>query len=136
MIKKCLLLLTLSFIGCSSDSKTNKVSETTANTSGSVEFQMDAWVDNWFAAYLGENLLVEDSVSITTELSFNAETVTFNGDLLLEQSLVPLRFLMNRPIGKITTLIQVLGQTPMCTQREMSIQNSAMTRFYGTAVLS
>lgn len=40
-------------------------------------FQMDAWADNWFAAYLGEELIVEDSVSITTERSFNAETATF-----------------------------------------------------------
>ena len=38
-----------------------------ADTEGSVRFQLDAWADNWFAAYLGEQLLVEDSVSITTE---------------------------------------------------------------------
>ena len=43
----------------------------------STTFQLDAWADNWFAAYLGEELIVEDSVSITTERSFNAETVTF-----------------------------------------------------------
>ncbi len=42
-------------------------------------FKLEAWADNWFAAYLGENLIVEDSVSITTERSFNAETVTFDG---------------------------------------------------------
>lgn len=40
-------------------------------------FRLDAWADNWFAAYLGEELIVEDSVSITTERSFNAETATF-----------------------------------------------------------
>lgn len=40
-------------------------------------FQLEAWADNWFAAYLGKELIVEDSVSITTERSFNAETATF-----------------------------------------------------------
>ncbi len=40
-------------------------------------FQLEAWADNWFAAYLGEELIVEDSVSIATERSFNAETATF-----------------------------------------------------------
>ena len=40
-------------------------------------FKLEAWADNWFAAYLGENLIVEDAVSITTERSFNAETATF-----------------------------------------------------------
>lgn len=42
-----------------------------------IMFQLEAWADNWFAAYLGEELIVEDSVSITTERSFNAETATF-----------------------------------------------------------
>lgn len=40
-------------------------------------YKMDAWSDNWFSAYLDGELLVEDSVSIKTERSFNAETVEF-----------------------------------------------------------
>jgi len=44
-----------------------------------ITFQLEAWADNWFAAYLGEELIVEDSVSITTERSFNAETAVFEG---------------------------------------------------------
>ncbi len=51
--------------------------ETTSSDSAASTFKLEAWADNWFAAYLGENLIVEDSVSITTERSFNAETVTF-----------------------------------------------------------
>ena len=43
----------------------------------STTFQLEAWADNWFAAYLVEELIVEDSVSITTERSFNAEMATF-----------------------------------------------------------
>ncbi|MDB4837932.1 PEBP family protein [Marinomonas sp.] len=41
------------------------------------QYKMDAWSDNWFSAYLDGELLVEDSVSIRTERSFNAETVEF-----------------------------------------------------------
>jgi hypothetical protein len=59
-----------------------------ANSTGSVEFKMDAWADNWFAAYLGEALIVEDSVPITTERSFNAETVTFKGEYPLQLNFI------------------------------------------------
>ena len=72
---------------CSSGSS-GDVSETTADTSGSTQFRMDAWADNWFAAYLGDELIVEDSVSITTERSFNAEKVTFNGDYPLHLNFI------------------------------------------------
>lgn len=41
----------------------------------------DVWADNWFAMYANGSLVVEDSVPITTERSFNAETVTFTADL-------------------------------------------------------
>lgn len=49
-------------------------------TSGSVTINGDVWADNWFALYLGDELLVEDSVSITTERSFNAESFSFRAD--------------------------------------------------------
>ncbi|MEM7798927.1 MAG: PEBP family protein, partial [Chloroflexota bacterium] len=63
---------------------------TTANEtlSGSTEFQLDGWADNWFAAYNGEDLIVEDSVSITTERSFNAESVTFQADYPLNLNFI------------------------------------------------
>lgn len=35
------------------------------------------WADNWFALYVNGDFFGEDSVPITTERSFNAETVTF-----------------------------------------------------------
>jgi hypothetical protein len=41
----------------------------------------DIWVDNWFAMYANGTLVIEDSVSITTERSFNSETVTFEADM-------------------------------------------------------
>ena len=37
----------------------------------------EVWADNWFDLYIGNELVVEDSVPITTERSFNAETFTF-----------------------------------------------------------
>ncbi len=40
-------------------------------------FSVDVWADNWMAVYVNGELIGEDSVPITTERSFNAETFTF-----------------------------------------------------------
>lgn len=40
-------------------------------------FQIDVWADNWSAVYIDGVLVGEDSVSITTERSFNAESYMF-----------------------------------------------------------
>lgn len=48
----------------------------------------EAWADNWFAMYIGDTLIVEDSVSITTERSFNAETFTFDTTLPVTASFI------------------------------------------------
>ncbi|MEM9644625.1 MAG: PEBP family protein [Planctomycetota bacterium] len=50
------------------------------NGSGEVTIHGDVWADNWFALYLGGELLIEDSVSIRTERSFNAESFSFTSD--------------------------------------------------------
>jgi len=42
-----------------------------------VRIRAEVWADNWFAFYLGDKFVAEDSVPITTERSFNAETFTF-----------------------------------------------------------
>jgi phosphatidylethanolamine-binding protein (PEBP) family uncharacterized protein len=54
----------------------------------STSFKLEAWSDNWFAAYLGSELIVEDSVSINTERSFNAETATFTGSYPLQLNFI------------------------------------------------
>ncbi|MEL0642610.1 PEBP family protein, partial [Pseudoalteromonas aliena] len=36
---------------------------------GKNNLKLEAWADNWIKAYIGEQLLVEDSVTITTERS-------------------------------------------------------------------
>lgn len=41
------------------------------------ELGVDVWADNWFAMYVDGELVGEDSVSITTERSFNAESFSF-----------------------------------------------------------
>ncbi len=38
----------------------------------------EVWADNWFALYANGELVGEDSVPITTERSFNAETIEFD----------------------------------------------------------
>ena len=44
-------------------------------------FQIDVWADNWSAVYIDGEMVGEDSVPITTERSFNAETYTFDAQL-------------------------------------------------------
>ncbi len=40
-------------------------------------FTIEVWADNWAAVYVNGELIGEDSVPITSERSFNAETFTF-----------------------------------------------------------
>ena len=54
---------------------------TTAATGDSTSYQIEVWADNWSAVYVDGNLIGEDSVSITTERSFNAEVFTFDASL-------------------------------------------------------
>lgn len=42
---------------------------------------VDVWADNWFALYADDKKIKEDSVAITTERSFNAESFTFSIEL-------------------------------------------------------
>lgn len=47
---------------------------------GSGKLVMEIWADNWMAVYINGELIGEDSVPITTERSFNAETFTFDAE--------------------------------------------------------
>jgi len=42
-----------------------------------VEFTAEVWADNWFSLYANGKLVGEDSVPLTTERSFNSETIHF-----------------------------------------------------------
>ena len=57
-------------------------------TGGPVRLKGEAWADNWFAMYVGDRKVAEDSVPITTERSFNAETFTFEATLPVTVGLV------------------------------------------------
>jgi hypothetical protein len=48
------------------------------SNSGLKSFKAQMWADNWFSLYVGETYVGEDSVPITTERSFNSETLNFN----------------------------------------------------------
>ena len=37
----------------------------------------DVWADNWYALYVGEELVKEDSVPFNTERSFNKDSFPF-----------------------------------------------------------
>ena len=58
------------------------------DTPGTLSIKGEVWADNWFAFYLGERLLIEDSTPITTERSFNAEAFVFNADYPLQLNIV------------------------------------------------
>lgn len=70
--------------GCSNDS----ADVTVVASSGAASIKGEVWADNWFAFYLGERLLIEDSTPITTERSFNAEAFEFNADYPLQLNFV------------------------------------------------
>ena len=58
------------------------------DTPGALSIKGEVWADNWFAFYLGEHLIIEDSTPITTERSFNAEAFVFNADYPLQLNFV------------------------------------------------
>lgn len=61
------------------DETTTTAAEEEAPDGGGEErsFTAEVWADNWFSLYVDGELVGEDSVPITTERSFNAETIAF-----------------------------------------------------------
>ena len=51
-------------------------------------FVAEVWADNWFSLYVNGVLVGEDSVPITSERSFNAETITFTATYPLTVAMV------------------------------------------------
>ncbi len=86
------------------ETETEAVTETESAAGQASTFQLEAWADNWFAAYLGEELIVEDSVSITTERSFNSETATFEASYPLQLNFILKDFIENN------TGLEYIGQ--------------------------
>lgn len=51
-------------------------------------FTAEVWADNWFSLYVNGKEVGEDSVPITTERSFNAETISFTASYPLTIAMV------------------------------------------------
>ena len=58
-------------------------------------FRAEVWADNWSVMYVGETLVMEDSVPITTERSFNAEVFTFQAERPFDLNVVMKDFTAN-----------------------------------------
>jgi hypothetical protein len=56
------------------------VNTSTLQTTGANTLTGEVWVDNWFSLWVNGRKLIEDSVPITTERSFNAERFSFKAD--------------------------------------------------------
>ena len=77
--------LLVALAGCEED---RPPALTVVDSPGTVAIKGEVWADNWFAFYLGDQLIVEDSTPVTTERSFNAEAFVFNADYPLQLSFV------------------------------------------------
>ena len=99
-----LMLAILGLAACSSSSETATTSnpstisapsvteaEPTSTVAASSQISTitaEVWADNWFALYINGELVGEDSVPITTERSFNAETITFTASYPLTIAMI------------------------------------------------
>ena len=99
-----LIMASLGIAACGSTSETSTTSTTStisaplvteaepastvASSSQISTFTAEVWADNWFALYVNGELVSEDSVPITTERSFNAETITFTASYPLTIAMI------------------------------------------------
>ena len=58
-------------------------------------FTAEVWADNWFSLYVNGDKVGEDSVPITTERSFNSETISFEATYPFTVGLVAKDFVEN-----------------------------------------
>ena len=67
----------------------------TTTTGQKFTFVAEVWADNWFALYINGVLVGQDSVSITTEKSFNAEKISFTASYPFVIGMVTKDFIQN-----------------------------------------
>jgi len=75
-MRKLLAMAFLLSTGCAAIE--DQDSGETAGASQSQGVTAEVWVDNWFVMYVNGEMVLEDSVPITTERSFNSETATLS----------------------------------------------------------
>jgi len=62
-------------------SSTSCTLNTHSSGDSNARYTAEIWADNWFEMYINGEKVLEDSVPITTERSFNAEKFSFNTEL-------------------------------------------------------
>jgi hypothetical protein len=91
---QAVIFVCLSLIAACSTTASTASTGTGAQTDASnssnatITIKAEVWADNWFALYNSETLIKEDSVPITTERSFNAESFTFQASYPLHLNFV------------------------------------------------
>lgn len=70
----------LSAVGFQASAQGKTPEERPSTPNGSTRVVGDIWVDNWFVLHVNGSKVIEDSVPITTERSFNAEEAVFSAD--------------------------------------------------------
>tara|TARA_R110002073_G_scaffold336577_1_gene536010 strand:+ start:99648 stop:99929 length:282 start_codon:yes stop_codon:yes gene_type:complete len=76
-VRKILMATLLVSAGCAAKKEQSSSVTSEVRAEGkSAGVTAEIWVDNWFALYVNGEKVLEDSVAITTERSFNAETFT------------------------------------------------------------
>jgi phosphatidylethanolamine-binding protein (PEBP) family uncharacterized protein len=75
-------------VGVSAGSGSVSVTPGAMVAPGVSTFKGQVWADNWFALYVGDTKIAEDSVPVTTERSFNSETFNFSARYPLELSFI------------------------------------------------
>ncbi len=96
-------------------------------------FKAEVWADNWFSLHVGERFVGEDSVPITTERSFNAETLRFEADYPFVLNFTIKDFKQNDTgLEYIGTARQQIGDggfimqiTDTATQKVVAVSSSA-----------
>jgi hypothetical protein len=73
---------------CATAASTASGTQTASNAATVITIKAEVWADNWFALYNNDALIKEDSVPITTERSFNAESFTFKASYPLHLNFV------------------------------------------------
>ncbi len=68
---------------------------TITTTGQKFTFVAEVWADNWFALYINGVLVGQDSVSITTEKSFNSEKISFTASYPFVIGMVTKDFIQN-----------------------------------------
>ncbi|NDF32247.1 MAG: PEBP family protein, partial [Acidimicrobiia bacterium] len=82
----------------STTSSTSPVTGSTtdnSDTKRSHKFTAEVWADNWFSLYVNGQMVAEDSIPITTERSFNAETISFDAAYPLNVAIISKDYIEN-----------------------------------------